>query len=235
VWQTGSNNTFARWPNRTGWPNAWDLQAGKNTTHAVPYYIPSGWTTNLVTHIWQLGRTNTLGEPLYGGDYWYQGSKRVLYSELTIENGSYVVPGVPDGRFNASNAYFDDVSNERHYWSLYPTNITVTYNTTFRVWGNFTTYVTHLSNHQPTLDCHTSDVPCNDTANATLHAGGRWEAGNIMQCPFQFRCFTPEAAAGGPACHRRFPEDFQDFSDQPNGQSHAREFKQHCQRILLTI
>lgn len=205
-WQTGEENVFPRWPNLTSWPSAWDIQTSQNnSSHIVPYFIPSGWITNLVTNWWELGRTNNDGQQLYGGDYWFEGSKRVQYDELTIEPGSYTIPGIPDGRSAADVAYFNDIQNEHHYWSVYPTNETITYNTSFRVWSGFTTYVTHLSNHQATLDCHVLNVSCNAS---TQHSGGRFEQDNILQCPFQFRCFTTESSAGSPSCHRRFPDDY---------------------------
>jgi hypothetical protein len=172
----------------------------------VNYQIPDGWPTNLVTKYWLLDRKNERGQNLYGGEYWYQGSRRVLYSELTIESGNYTVPGVPDGRSHEDIAYKDARNNERHYWSSYPTNETTTYNTTFRVWGNFTTYVTHLSNHLETIACQTSGL-CQ--GNVTTHSSGRFESSNIMQCPFQFRCFSPESAAGSPGCHQNFPDDYE--------------------------
>ena len=225
TWICGANNTLARWPNNTeGWPSAWDVQAGNpNATHVLPYYIPNGWITNLVTRYWPLGRTSINGSQIYAGEYWHQGAKRVAYQELTIEPGSYVVPGVPDGRSEAADAYFDEVTNERHYWSEQPTNTTTTYNTTFKVWGTFTTFVTHLSNSRATWECHTGNKSCGKPVDNSLHSGGRREEHNIMQCPFQFRCFSTESAAGSPACHRNFPQDYTRASDISDNETHPRE------------
>lgn len=217
-WLTGSGNEFPRWPNDTSWPSAWDLQANNpGSVHVVSYNITAGWPTNLVTRWWPLtGQTNQNGQQLYEGEYWYQGAKLVHYEQLTVENDSFVVPGIPDGSQPASVAYSDDTSNERHYWSQFPTNTTSAYNTSFRVWGAFTTYVTHLSNHLDPITCYNSSTPCTDTQSATAHSGGRFEASNIIQCPFHFRCFSPEAAAGSPACHRRFPDDYLGTPTQQN-------------------
>ena len=158
-----------------------------------------------------------MGNDVYAGEYWFQGAKIVDYQELTLEPGSFLVAGVPDGSADASASYANTTANERHYWSLRPTNETVQYNTTFKVWGNFTTYTTHLSNHMATLTCHTSAGGCDDGQNVTSHSAGRFEAANIMQCPFQFRCFNPESVAGRPGCHRNFPEDYTSVEDISTG------------------
>lgn len=215
VWKCGSNNTFPRWPNDTDWASAWDIQNETNTTQVIDYFIPDGWGTNLVTN-WTVIGVNSNNETLYEGDYYFEGAKLVHYSNLTMEPGTFTVPGVVDGRGNSSLAYFDDVANERHYWSTYPTNETGVYNTSFRVWGRFTTYTTHLSNHKEVLDCNVHQKGCH---NATAHSRGRFEDINIMQCPFHFRCFTPEASAGSPGCHRSFPGDYTTLSS--NGSIHA--------------
>jgi hypothetical protein len=218
-WLPGSANTFPRWPNTTGWPSAWDLQVEQNTTHVVNYTIEPGWATSLVSNYWLLGRKNNRGQELYGGDFWQEGAKRVQYDELTLEADSFTIPGIPDGRSSAQDAYFNETSNHRHYWSSFPTNETTTYNTTFKVWGAFTTFVTHLSDNQATLDCHMGSGCASD---ATPHSQGRFESENIMQCPFQFRCFSPESAAGGPNCHRNFPTDY--IARSLNTKVHARKF-----------
>lgn len=136
----------------------------------------------------------------------FQGAKLVHYKQLTLENSSFFVAGIPDGRSNETLAYFDEEANEKHYWSQYPTNDNATYATQYKIWGEFITFTTHLSNHMKLLECN---IHGRDCGNATAHSRGRFEDINIMQCPFQFRCFTPEAAAGSPGCHRSFPFDFE--------------------------
>jgi len=213
LWKTGTTNTFPRWPNSTKWPSAWDVEKVQNATHVVNYTINAGWITNLVSNYWPLGRKNQAGQDLFGGDFWFQGAKRVDYEEITVEPGIFAIPGIPDGRDTPEKAYYDFINNERHYWSTAPTNQTETYNTSFRVWGSFTTYVTHLSNNQATIDCHTGATPCTENLNVTSHSRGRSEHENIMQCPFQFRCFTPESVAGSPGCHRHYPNDYLNEGD----------------------
>lgn len=203
-WHAGVN-TFARWPNDTFSTSAWDVDNGSGS-HVVNYTIPNGWPTNLVTNYWPLYRKNAANADLYAGDFWFEGSKRVHYSELTMESGNFTIQGVPDGRANESMAYANTRINEKHYWSTFPTNETIVYNTSFKIWGTFTTFVTHLSNNEATFACHTSQ----NCDNVTSHSGGRFEADNIVQCPFQFRCFTPESASGRPGCHQKFPDDYAD-------------------------
>lgn len=226
VWTCGKNNTFPRWPNDTEWESAWDLQHGTNQTHVVDYYIPNGWGTNLVTNWSALGITNENNETLYEGSYYFQGAKLVHYTNLTREHGNFAVPGVFDGQSDSAVAYSDELANERHYWSTSPTNETGVYNTTFRVWGTFTTFTTHLSNHQELLDCHVNHRGCQNT---TEHSRGRAEDINMMQCPFQFRCFTPEASAGSPGCHRSFPNDYEGV--HINQTIHAGKFFKVCQGV----
>jgi hypothetical protein len=202
------------------WMSAWEVHdPGMNQTHIIDYYIPNGWGTNLVTSYWPLNQKDSRGIDLYAGDYWFQGAKRVQYSMLTVEPGEFVVPGVPDGRENAMNAYLNSIANERHYWSHNPTNETITHTTKFRVWGQFSTYTTHLSNHEDIINCHATNT-CE--SNVTAHSRGTLNTGNMMQCPFQFRCFSPESVAGSPGCHRFFPNDFTADSNS-SSPVHARK------------
>lgn len=205
TWMSGTSSVIPRWPNHTDWMSAQDLEKVTNKTHTVPYFIPDGWGTNLVTTFWALNQSNNAGQDLYEGEYMYQGAKRVHYHSLTIEDKNFTIEGVPDGRFDPSLAYFNTERNEMHYWSAMPTNETTTYHTRFRVWGKFVTYVTHLSNDISMIECHTQGN-CSDTVEANTE--GRQLDTNIMQCPFQFRCFSPESVSNSPNCHRNFPADF---------------------------
>lgn len=207
VWFAGAYNTIARWPNQTDLTSAWVLQQMSNQTHVVSYYIPDGWGTNLVTSYQPLNMTNLQGFDLYEGEYVDQGARRVIYRQLTLETGVFTIPGVPDGREPFDKSYNDSTANDRHYWSPDRTNETADYITHYRVWGEFTTFTTHLSNHMNAYFCHLNGS-CNDFTNTTNHSRGRFESTNIMQCPFQFRCFSPEASAGSPNCHKDFPFDY---------------------------
>lgn len=171
----------------------------------LQYNITDGWQTSLVAQ-----DSNLSGA---AADFWFMGSQRVVYSNVTLEISNFTLRGWPQSSqwntsVDACNATAACASRN-FYFAAQPFNITQQYTTTHRVWGNFTVYVTHLSNNDTTIACHDS----NFTSKAGALAAGNCSivARRHLQCPFTFRCFHPEMAAGpGPRCIDDFDNGYND-------------------------
>lgn len=138
------------------------------------------------------------------------GSKRVVYNNVTVSASNYTLPGWQQTQ-NWSDAYgtHDAAASRNFYFAQVPFNMTQVYNTTFRVWGNFTVFITHLSNNDTTIKCHDSGY--NDTNGTSLSADCQIVGKRHLQCPFTFRCFSPEmGAASGPRCLDDFDHGYND-------------------------
>lgn len=197
-------NVLPRWPNVTGWPSVWGF-TGSSVRHVLQYNISDGWSTNLVSDMGQaIGGNGTSA-----ADFWFMGSRRVAYDAVTKGASSYVLASWPQTK-NWTETYGADgaAASRNFYFSSRPFNATQVYNTTYQVWGNFTVFVTHLSNNDSTIACH---------SNYTS-AFGEGAAGNCsviarrhLQCPFTFRCFSSEMGGGaGPRCLDDFDNGYND-------------------------
>jgi hypothetical protein len=168
--------------------------------HILQYNFTDGWQTNLVSSASADGTAS----------FSYMGSTRVDFQNVTQQAQSYTMYPWPQSR-NWSSQYGAEgaAASRGFYFASQPFNTTQTYNTTYRVWGNFTVYVTHLSNNDTTIACYNSSyqsmhgpgTPVNCSVVARRH----------LQCPFTFRCFSPEmAAALGPRCLDDFDNGYND-------------------------
>lgn len=240
VW-SGSHpavNTLARWPNTTGWPSAWDVTAEGGVRHVLQYNITDGWQTNLIDSL-----ATSDGPAAYS----YMGSTRVAYQNITKDNSSYLVHAWPQTRNWSQYHGAEGAAPSRgFYFATQPFNETHVYNTSVRVWGNFTVYATHLSNNDSTIGCFATGYDSSHGSNKSVNCSvvGR----RHLQCPFTFRCFSPEmAAATGPRCLDDFDNGYNDTdvlgtltnSDSPKdayGEYAAGE-KVECQTVRngLTI
>lgn len=218
---SGSNhaiNVLPRWPNVTGWRSAWELDG----RHVLQYNISDGWLTNLVT-----------GQDSGTAEYWFQGSRRVVYANVTQHNSTYVLPGWPQTS-NWSDAYGADAAaaSRNFYFATLPFNVTQNYRTSYKVWGNFTVYVTHLSNNDTTIACHDSAFGPSAAGNCTIVAKRH------LQCPFTFRCFSPEmGAGGGPRCLDDFDHGYNDtdaLNTLPNNTSPKEVYGTHSTALCLS-
>jgi hypothetical protein len=146
-------------------------------------------------------------------DFWFMGSQRIVYSNVTSEISNFSLPGWPqssqwNSSFDAYNATAASASRNV-YFSTQPFNKTQHYTTTCRVWGNFTVFVTHLSNNDTTVACHDSNFTSIFGAAASVNCS--IVARRHLQCPFTFRCYHPEMAAGpGPRCIDDFDNGYND-------------------------
>lgn len=196
VWSGSQRNlnVLPRWPNTTFWPSAWSIDCN-GARHVLQYNITDGWQTNLVDN----------GTAAFS----YMGSTRIKYDNLTQEPGSFMLQAWPQTNSNWSQFFGAEgaAPSRGFYFATKPFNMTQTYNTTYRVYGNFTVYVTHLSNNDTTIACHNSSYSSALGVQANCSVVQR----RHLQCPFTFRCFSPEmAAASGPRCLDDFDNGYND-------------------------
>lgn len=221
VWNASNpaQNILPRWPNTTSYSqyqSAWALDGQDGMKHVIQYNITDGWHTSLVTNIW-LHPDNLVinGLPVYQGDYWYMGAKRVDYSALTIEPANNTIPAWDSATPNMSYPWdlytspSDSIKPQKVFWwgksFLQPNVVT----TKYRVWGSFTTYVTHLSARDAIVGCYNNPATWSTSDCVAANASTTY----ALQCPFTFRsCFTPEAHFGTPRCMRNFSADYLDAS-----------------------
>lgn len=189
-------NILPRWPNYTQWPSAWEVDG----RHILQYNLTNGWHTNLVTKV---------SHPDGSAEFSYMGSKRVLYGNISQESGNFTMPAWPQSR-NWSQPYGAEgaAPSRGFYFATKPFNESQLYTTTYRIWGNFTVLVTHLSNNDSTIACHNNSY---QSLHGQAQANCSIVAKRHLQCPFTFRCFSPEmAAASGPRCLDDFDNGYND-------------------------
>lgn len=210
---------IARWANASsrGWPSAWALDrnnAQSNTVHVYSYDFGDGWATSLVT--------NTSAATGEGLDYWAHGRARVFYGAAGGAPGSASAPRsassytLSAGSANATHVYWLGLEGAPSFTAAR------TIDTTHRVYGGFTSVVTHESRMQTVADCYVNNAAWGGAAtgftNATCAAAGSYA---LTSCPFTFRCFTPEANSGasGPRCMPNLPGDYNPaaFNSTPGG------------------
>jgi hypothetical protein len=224
-----SLNILPRWPNTTGWPSAWQLDG----RHVLRYNISDGWQTSLVTH----NHSGSLGS----ADFWFMGSQRVVYSNVTWGVSTFSVPGWPQSsQWNVSHDVYNvsaASASRRFYFATRPFNTTQAYMTTHQVWGNFTVFVTHLSNNDTVIACHDSNYTSVHAAGSTSNCSA--VAGRHLQCPFTFRCYHPEMAGGsGPRCMDDFDNGYNDTDVQntlPNNTSPKDVYGAHGSWTAMCI
>lgn len=194
VWSGGHSrsNILARWPNTTGWPSAWELNGVDGVRHILQYNITDGWQTNLV----DTPATTT---------YSYMGSTRVVYQNITEEASAFTLHAWPQtSNWSQYHGAEGAAPSRGFYFATKPFNTTQQYPAAYRVWGNFTVYVTHLSSNDTTIACFDANYG-NKSADCSLVTKRH------LQCPFTFRCFSPEmAAAAGPRCLDDFDNGYND-------------------------
>lgn len=208
-------NTLPRWPNTTGWPSAWDLNGVDGRRHYLQYNISDGWATNLVTSTTQTN--TTLGSsPVLKGQFNFMGSKRADFPTITRSPGNFTMSAWPQTK-SFTNSTVQDVGaapSRNFYFATQPFNVSQVYNTSYKVWGNFTVYVTHQSNNDTTIACFNSTYSSMHGTAANINC--TIAAQRQLQCPFTFRCFSPEmAAAPGPRCLEDFDNGYNDTSLDP--------------------
>lgn len=217
-----------RWPNMTGWPSAWQL-GGR---HVLQYNITNGWHTNLVAQ-------DSSG-PSGSADFWFMGSRRVVYSNVTSEVSNFSIPGWPQSsQWNSSTDIYNATAasaSRNFYFATRPFNTSQMYGTTHRVWGNFSVFVTHLSNNDTTITCHDSNFTSIHGAGATINCS--IAARRHLQCPFTFRCYQPEMSGGaGPRCIDDFDNGYNDTDLQgnlPNNISPKNVYGKHSCNLLVS-
>jgi hypothetical protein len=169
--------------------------------HVLQYNITDGWQTNLADSL-----PNTDGR----GAYSYMGSTRVAFENITKADSKYTLRAWPQTQYWSQFHGAEGAAPSRgFYFATEPFNATHVYNTSFRVWGNFTVFVTHLSNNDSTIGCFATGYDSIHGTNRTVDCSvvGR----RHLQCPFTFRCFSPEmAAATGPRCLDDFDNGYND-------------------------
>lgn len=208
-----SLNMLPRWPNTTGWPSAWDLHGTDGKRQYLQYNISDGWATNLVSSLLATNASLS-GEQVFQGVFNYMGSRRADFPTITRASANFTVPPWPQTQYWMNNSGAPGAAASRNfYFATQPFNTSQVYNTSYRVWGNFTVYVTHLSNNDTTISCfnssYTSMHGAASNVNCTLAAQRQ------LQCPFTFRCFSPEmAAASGPRCLDDFDNGYNDTDNQ---------------------
>lgn len=150
------------------------------------------------------------------------GSKRVEFSSVTLTNATYSMRAWPQTGQWQSNSVPGASPSRQFYFASQPFNVTAVYNTSYKAWGNFTVYVTHLSNNDTTISCHNNTYTSMHGVAATVNC--TVAAQRHLQCPFTFRCFSPEmAAAPGPRCLEDFDNGYNDTSTDPDLQGAPKD------------
>lgn len=229
-------NVLPRWPNTTSWPSAWQLDGVNSSRQLLQYNITDGWLTNLVS-------SANNGS---GAEYWYMGSKRVVFDNVTVEGSTFSLAGWPQTQqWNSTYGAVGAAASRNFYFASLPFNHTQTYNTSYRIWGNFSVFVTHLSNNDSTVACH--DPSYNSLQGVSNISNCNVTAQRHLQCPFTFRCFSPEmGAATGPRCLDDFDNGYNDTdllgtlgtNNSPKdvyGESHISAVVVHALGSMLSV